>query len=487
MIWLEIPRGTAEDMMEWDNVRFGRPEDEDNDLQSCRVILAEDYPREIGWFLLTTSTYEENSFLRVSDRCQEYVIMKNTNLDRKGDGEDMTWFLGPLLDLVKSRVAKIVQDPDAYNRHVESDLPYRQRTGRIRRRDLNAILPDRRLEVGNREYCISVMKDLIRRTQLYRDAPEDAGAEYWKENNLPEPFGEMTIRKLCHYYRIADTIFRKESECLSRSYSRSDRNMDDIVEDFEYYKGSGSNYGKLDDYDLDSVEDFNRFEKDHYVELSHMNVHGTNHYVKGGKWIVTFGIIYSAYIDISLNIAIALYESGAPFIYHDAENTLHVLEESGWVRISPRTFHDHLGKGDGEISIPYEDECRNDEDEMSVEQLRQITEKAVWQKQKQVRLDKVIPYEDHVYDSVRDKLHAPSTLSEIRHAIEERYNIYLSVFESYKGHGFRYMEPRLRVDGDYHTRESKDTYPTFNEAMYALIIRFNEVVKEKNHENTIHE
>ena len=158
------------------------------------------------------------------------------------------------------------------------------------------------------------------------------------------------------------------------------------------------------------------------------------------------------------------------------------------MRISPWTFHDYLGNEDDEgvISIPFDDECGN-EDEMSLDQLQQIVKKAVWQKPTKVRLDKTIPYEDLVYDSVRDKLQSLSTLSEIRHAIEEKYDTYLAVVDSYKGRGFHYMTPRLRSDRDYHTRESKDTYPTFNEAMYALILKFNEYVKEKNHENTIHE
>ena len=75
MIWLEIPRGTAEEMMAWDNDRFGCSEDEDNDLQSYQDILAEDYPREKEWFFLTTSTYRESSFLKISDRCHQYTLM----------------------------------------------------------------------------------------------------------------------------------------------------------------------------------------------------------------------------------------------------------------------------------------------------------------------------------------------------------------------------------------------------------------------------
>lgn len=481
LIWLEIPRGTAEELMEWDDCS----DDEDNDLQSYREMLDEDYPRETEWYFLTTSTYRENSFLRISDGYHRYVVMTNRDQYERGRGNDMTWFLSPLLALVKSRVAEIVKDPAAYNKHVESNLPYCQRDGKIRSRDLNAILPENRLEVENREYCIAVMKDLIRREQLYEDAPEGAGAEYWKENNLPEPFDEMTIRKFCHYYRIADLVFRKGlgSFCEQEEFNEDER------DDVEYYNNSGIHFGKIDGCDLESVADFKKIANDHYGELglSRMDVHATDYYVKGGKWIITFGISYSASVDTGLNIALALYESGAPFIYHDAENTLHVLEESGWVRIEPRTFHDYLKRGDDEgvISLPFEDEC-DCEDEMSIEQLKQIIEKAVWQKQTEVVLDKIIAYDDPVYDLVRERLRVPTTLSEIRHTIEDQYDTYLSVSKSYKRDGFCYDMPRFGKD-DFHTKESEDVYPTFNEAMYALILKFNEIVKDKNHENSVHE
>lgn len=387
MIWLEIPRGSAEELKAWDDERFGGAEDEENDLQSYQEILDE-YPREIEWFFLTTSTYMENSFLKISDRCREYVVMTNRDIDREGEEYDMTWFLSPLLDLVKLRVAEIVQSPDAYNRHLESDLPYRQRTGRIRSRDLNAILPERRLSVENRDYCIKVMKELIRRENLYKAAPKDVGAEYWKANNLPAPFDEMTIRKFCHYYKIADTIFRKESQCLSEG------DKSEIVNDVEYYEKSGIHYGKLEGYDIDSVKDFHRFANDHYGELglSRMNVGSTDYYT-ADKWIVTFGISYSAYIDTGLRIALSLYESGAPFIYYDALNTLHALEETGWVRIEPWTFHDYLGSGDDEgvISLPFADEC-NTEDEVTSEQFHLIVKKAVWQKQPELKIGQTMSF-----------------------------------------------------------------------------------------------
>lgn len=115
------------------------------------------------------------------------------------------------------------------------------------------------------------------------------------------------------------------------------------------YYNSYALHRKLDDCDLDSVEAYEKFAKDHYGELgfSRMNVGATKYYA-GGKWIITFGISYSAYVDVGLKIAMALYETGAPVVFHDAGNLLHILEESGKVRLTPFTFHDYLEGGDDE-------------------------------------------------------------------------------------------------------------------------------------------
>lgn len=477
IIWLEIPRGTAKEMRAWDYFRYEREDDEDDeddDLQSYQEALDEDYPMQTEWYFLTTSTYKENHFLKISDRCHQYIIM--TNRDSMSNyRQDMSWFLVPLLELVKERVAEIVKDPEAYNRHLESDLPYCQRSGRIRSRDLNAILPRRRIAVQNREYCIAAMEELIRREEFYEHTPKNSHADYWKENNLPVPFGEMTIRKFCHYYRIADTVFRNDYNLLG------DRDTDSAEDDVEYYKNSGIHYGKIDDYDLDSVADFKSFANDHYGELglSRMNV-GSSDYYADGKWLVTFGISYSVCLEIGLKIALALYETGAPFIYYDAENTLHMLEETGWVRIEPRTFHDYLGSGDDEgvISLPFEEECGT-EGEISLEQFRQVVERAIWQKQEWVKLEAKIGYDDPVALLVRDRIEFPTTLGEIRQAIETEYKTYLSVLNDSEDGRFCYVVPD--DEGKCMSfRKSELRYGTFNEAMYALIMNFNDIIKGKS-------
>ena len=388
MIWLEMPRGESRD---------------------------EEFPYEKEWFFLVTSTYRENTFLKISDRVHRYVIFTNRHFWEETRPSDMVWLMEPLLKVVKERVDEIVMDPDAYNRYIEENLPYRQRSGRIRSEVLNRILPERRLQVEDRAHCIEVMKELIRREEVYEKEECD-----WERLGVPAPFEKMTIREFCKYYRVADYAF------LSRGENRAVGTEDDV----EYYTRHGL-HGQLDEYDLDSEKDFERFATDHYGELglSRMNVGATKYYA-GGKWIVTFGISYSAHDDVGLRIAMALYETGAPFLFYDAENLLHILEETGWVRISPFTFHDYLQGDDDEgvIGLPFVEDC-DKEGELTRAQYDEIVRQAEWEPEVKLKLDRTIPLEDEAYNLIREEVKVTVTLGEIRHRIEKKYETYLSVFE----------------------------------------------------------
>ena len=482
MIWLDIPRGTAEEWKAFNDERYGCSDDEEDSLASYEERLTENYDRETEWFFLVTSTYRENTFLKISDRCHEYAIFTNRDMDNHGYGWDMTWFLRPLLELVKQKVKVISLDPDAYNRHVEQHLPYRQRDGRIKSSILNRIIPERRLQVKDREHCIEIMRELVRRKKVYDSVKkgDSVPSDFWKKNNVPAPFEEMTIRRFCHYYRIANILFWTESESDKKKRA-------EITDGVEYYK-SFALYDSLEEYDLDSVADFRRFAKDHYGELgfSRMNIHGSDYYA-GGKWLISFGISYSAYVDTGLEIAMALYESGAPFIYHEAETTLHVLEETGWIRLSPHYFHDYLEGGDDEgiFPLPFVEYC-GEEEHISRAQYDEIVRAAKWEPQEKLILDHKIPLDDEVYSLIRDEVDEPITLSEIRHRLENRFKTYLSVNRQDGFKGYYYFAPSNA--GKYSDRRSKKNYPTFNEALRALILEMNKInINNDENEDTIYE
>lgn len=161
--------------------------------------------------------------------------MTNRDFERNGYAYDMTWFLNPLLDLVKTRVAEIVKSPDAYYKHIEATSPYRQRSGKIRSRDLNAIIPPKQIYDGDKEKAINIMKELIRRKEVYETVKDitDLPSDYWNQNDVPAPFEAMIIRLFCKYYRIADTLFWSDSE--SELYKKRSEIQDDV----EYYVDYG--------------------------------------------------------------------------------------------------------------------------------------------------------------------------------------------------------------------------------------------------------
>lgn len=460
-IWLEIPRGTAEEWKAFDDLRRGCSEDGNDDLARYQEELNECFLCETRWLFVVTSTYREYTFLKISDRGHKCVIFTNRTFHDKDSPKDMVWLLEPLLELVKERVDLIIRDIDAYNRYIEENVPYRQRSGRIRSKYLNKIIPKRKLQVENREHCIKAMRELLRREEVYSEEKGSSTAD-WESKGVPAPFDTMSIRTFCKHYRIADTIFWS---MFGSKLAKKALSMDD---DVAYYSHHGLHHD-LKGCDLDSEEAFISFAQDHYGELglSRMNVGASNSYVRD-KWIVTFGFSYSAYVEEGLRIAMALYETGAPFLFHEAENLLHVLEESGSVRLSPFTFHDYLQGGDDEgvMDLPFVEDC-DKEGELTRAQYDEIVKLAEWEPDAQLKLDNPIPLYDAVYDLIRDEVEAPMTLSEIRHRIEKKYDIYLSVYEKDGFKGYYYMAP-LRSEKLFVTK--CDTFfPTFNGAMKALI------------------
>ena len=306
------------------------------------------------------------------------------------------------------------------------------------------------------------MRELLRREEVYSEAKGSSAVD-WESKGVPAPFDTMSIRTFCKYYRIADTIFWSGAE------DERAKKAVGIGDDVEYYSHHGL-HDDLEGCDLDSEEEFRRFAQDHYGELglSRMNVGASDYYVRD-KWVITFGFSYSAYVEEGLRIAMALYETGARFIFHDAGNLLHVLQESGTVRISPFTFHDYLQGGDDEgvVALPYVEDC-DKEGELTRAQYDEIVRLAEWEPDAQLKLDKPIPLDDALYDLIRDEADAPMTLSEIRHCIEKKYETYLSVYEQDGYKGYYYMAPfrheKLSVV------KCNKFFPTFNAAMKALIL-----------------
>lgn len=167
------------------------------------------------------------------------------------------------------------------------------------------------------------------------------------------------------------------------------------LDDIEFYRRyQMGNRGEItDETDFDSEEAFKEMAFDHYGELglSRNDVHATDYYTPGG-WLISFGVSYSAWVDAGCEIALALYEAGAPLLLHNAQKMLDILEAKDYVRLTPHTFHDYLNHHEeGSVfDLPYECYLGLDE-EITREQYDEIVSLATWNPVGQLELDKPVP------------------------------------------------------------------------------------------------
>ena len=113
--------------------------------------------------------------------------------------------------------------------------------------------------------------------------------------------------------------------------------------------------------------------------------------------------------------------------------------------------------------------------ELTREQYDEIVKLAEWESDVKLKLDSTIPLDDAVYDLIREDADKPMTLSEIRKCIEKKYDTYLAVSKENGHDGYYYLEA-LRSER-LSTRKNNVHYPTFNDAMKALILNSSVVEK----------
>lgn len=494
-LWIEVPRGkpsewaSLKEMKEWGDV---------NNRKEYLKLWKSEFPMESYWYFVSVSQYRGHTYLHITDHDSRWcIIHDDVRWDRHSIGP-LDWYLEPLLVLLKEKLAEIVKDVEAYNRYVEEHLPKRQRTGRIARKDLNRIVPWQRRRPKNLRRVIKMLKECIANETVYRrTAPQLIDGEFRRleqpeeEVALPasyrEPLPKMSIRVYAKYFRMAYEAYEKHFSGLRWRSRRERKEYRAFLEesaamtDIEFYRRyQHGRHGEItDETDFDSEEAFKKMAYDHYGELglSRNNVHATGYYTPG-KWLITFGVSYSAWVDAGCEIALALYEAGAPLLVHDAQKMLDILEERDFVMLTPHTFHDYLNHHEeGSVfDLPYE--CYlGDGDEITKEQYDEIVALAEWKPEVQVILDETVPLEDEAYDPIRDEVAAPLTVSEILERLYEKYGIGVGIGK-YRDHQHIYLYGWKK--GDEKIQIKDETFMPANEAMLAVLRAF---AREYNNSN----
>lgn len=472
-MWIEVPRGKPGDWSSFKSMKdFGDVETRKEYLK----LWKEYYPMQSQWFYLSVSHYDGHNFLHITDNDLNQRLFRDDGKESSWDSND--WFLGPLLAFLKKRIPGISQDIEAYNAYVEKNLPYRLRDGHIPRKDLDRIVPWQRRIPKQLKKGKQVLRECIVNQDIYERLKAGETVVEYPSFYRP-PMEEMTIRLYSKYFRVAHTRFRELSEqSLGRSKERARRKQerlaDEHLDDLAYYKRNQlGRHGEItEETDLDSVDAFKEMAFDHYGELgfSRMDVHATDYYTPG-KWVISFCLSYSAYIDDFVDIAVALYESGCPLVIQDAKKILNALEENDNVLLTPYTFHDYFcHHEEGSVfSLPFE--CYLDTpDHLTQAQYNEIVSLADWDKEGTLKLDKTLPLEDSIYDLVRQYgISQPMTVYGILEVLTHEEGWLHGIMHKDGGlycYLIKHKPEKIRIE------DSETIFHSCNDAVYHALTRY---------------
>lgn len=471
-LWIEVPRGNPSD---W--ASFAEMKRWDEDIRTREDYLnvwKANYPRESQWYHVSVSRYSGHTYLHIVENDHWWCRVHDDD-GKEAQGKDMEWFLEPLTAYLRELVPHIAADVDAWNRYVDEHLPKRQRTGRIARKDLDRIVPWQRHRPRKLKQVIRMLKECLANEAVYRqEVPETPLPACYRE-----PLPTMSIRVYAKYFRAAYMAYMENCHRLDHRSRRERKACKERLEkaagmtDVEFYRQYQlGRHGEItDETDFDSVEAFKAMAFDHYGELglSRMDVHATDHYTPG-KWLITFGVSYSAWVDVGCEIALALYEAGAPLLVHNAGKILEILEAGDYVKLTSHTYHDYLNHhNEGSVfSLPYECYVGGPE-ELTREQYDEIVALAQWKPEEPVVLDETVPLEDPVYDLIREEVSEPLTACGILAMLEEKYGIGIGITE-YDDHQHVYLYGRTVGLDEIQFKDGH--FSSANEAMLAVMRRF---------------
>ena len=367
--YIEVPRPTPE---EWGDAEELIASGEYDSREAFLADWLAFNPMETRWFHVASSRYGDSRSIRVTDRKHTHFIITNDSKSTDAEPDD-TWCrenLTRLFDYLERMIDVIVANPDGFNDYVAHNLPYQQRTGRIAQKEFNRIVPNSKIEVEDRETAIRALED----------SAHGHSAPLLKN---------MTIRKYCTYFRIANEVY--EAYHRKRGFrGRIHTDPQDVPEelrDVVYYKRKKFvDFTKM--YDIDSPEDFMRFATDHYGELglSRLNIFASHDRQQGWKIVVSNS--YSANAGLAIEVATALYKAKTPLLIYDAEKLLRILLEKDYVRLVPDSYHNYMGYQEEssvyELSWKYE--CSEDGGSpLTKEKYHAIVSFTEWQPDVQVK------------------------------------------------------------------------------------------------------
>lgn len=291
------------------------------------------FPEAKEWYQVGVRRNRELVFLYISRNWREDIVLGNTTdiyTQRKDVDSymyDVSAFLTKLEKYLMSVVESIKKDPQSYTDYLEDNYPHNMRTGKISLKDWCRITKERLLNLD--EDTLGIIKELASRK------PESSCMS-------------LTLREYMRIWKIAYTSLPEHQYFKESS-------MEEV---FRHSSKGSMLY--LQSYDLDSKNDFQKWDKEnspyHCYDICYARVHLFAQSCNEGHYL-ELAAHEEAWLDELLCIAVALYKAGVPFILRHAEELLALNNQDGDIVVRPGHLflRSPIGKPDRRLPSPGRD------------------------------------------------------------------------------------------------------------------------------------
>ncbi len=280
-------------------------------IDDVRTLLIETIGEKgkIVWYKVGIRIYKDIHGLWIESYQGESFYF--TNKDKWIEGESTKrhcckHFLGRLWNYVSATVCKISHDPKSYTRYLEEHVPYQEREGSVVRSKILSLLPEAKVEVSGQQQIL----DLLKRKQV-----------------IPlSGYGRMTLRQYIEVWKIAYCAYCQSAQLEQENAEK-------------VFRRSNQGYA-LSEYDLDSHEEFDRWNRNcspyHCYDIVYVRVHlYPKRYPRTDHWYFELDFGLSTYGEAGFRIANALEKAGIPFVIGGAKEKRASLMGEDIVYFSP--------------------------------------------------------------------------------------------------------------------------------------------------------
>ena len=334
---LEVMYGIQETM------RTLEPEGLD-DIRTLRIETI-GQRNSIVWNEVTIRIYKDMHGLSLSsEQGESYYFANKDNWIREENPvrHSCKQFLERLWGYLCAVVQQIGRDPQSYVRYLEEHVPYQEREGHVVRGQIQDVLPGIRIEVRNREQMVD---QLSKKREVHSSG-----------------YKAMTLRQYIEAWKVAYCAYFQSEKFELESAEEVFRR---------------SNCGQaLEDYDLDSSEEFARWDKEcgpyHCYDVVYIQIHlYPERNSETGRWYFELAYDLELYADAGFRVASALEKAGIPFVVGDAEGKVAALSGEDTIYFSPDSR---------DYQLPYPGE-----DGVTEEQVKRAIGLITWKRFEEVR------------------------------------------------------------------------------------------------------